>query len=177
LSRIVNNSNMAAVRHTLQVHHMHQQQVIQQNMRNQRNLLLQVVQEVVEVGPTSDDLQRFIDIVSREVDDPGLEYAHVETQIREHTPFAGVLQFLSSSQNRMELATYLGLLLVIFQTLLMLSQKPIAAPTAGQVEEIVERVVERAIEHVDPEAEQPEPPPTTAAPGSKKNPPERKGKR
>jgi hypothetical protein len=50
-----------------------------------------VVQQVVEVGPSTEDLQRFIDTISREVDDPGLDFAQVETEIREHTPFAGVL--------------------------------------------------------------------------------------
>jgi hypothetical protein len=144
-----NQANMA-VHHARRMHQTNHY-IIQQNMRRRqmmdRALLSRVVREVVEVGPTTADLQRFIDIISAEVDDPGLEYAQVETEIRDHTPFAGVLQFFSSSQNRMELATYLGLLLVIFQTLLMLSQKPVTAPTPEQVEEIVERVVERVIEH------------------------------
>jgi hypothetical protein len=157
LSRIYGNS--VAVH---QAHHMIQQshQVAQQNMMRQqmmnRQLLSQVVQQVVEVGPSAEDLQRFIDIISREVDDPGLEFAQVEIEVRERTPFAGVLQFLSSSQNRTELATHLGLLLVIFQTVLMMTQKPVSVATPEQVEKIVERVIQQ----VD-QADQPEPSPTT----------------
>jgi hypothetical protein len=127
-------------------------------IRPSHTQVAELVREVVEVGPTTEDLQRFIDIISREVDDPGLEYAQVETEIREHTPFVGVLRFLSSSQNRIELASYLGLLLVIVQTWLVLVQKPVMAPTPEQVEEIIERVIER-VESGSPS--QPEPPATT----------------
>jgi hypothetical protein len=63
---------------------------------------------------------------------------------------------LSSSQNRTELVAYLGLLLVVIQTVLMLTQKPVVVATPDQVEEIVERVVEQVERD-----QQPEPPPTT----------------
>jgi hypothetical protein len=109
----------------------------------------------LEVGPTTEDLQRFIDIISQEVEDPGLELAQVEAEIRETTPFAGVLQFLGSSQNRTELVAYLGLLLVVIQTVLMLTQKPVVVATPDQVQEIIERVVEQV------ERDQSEPSPTT----------------
>jgi hypothetical protein len=131
-----------------------------------------VVREIVEVAPTTEDLHRFIDIVSREVDDPGLEYARVETEIRERTPFAGVLEFLSSSQNRTELVAYLGVLLVILQTVLMMTQKPVVGMTPEQVEYVIEKVV-RQVER----DQQPEPPPTTTTPDCKLDSPERNGKR
>jgi hypothetical protein len=122
LSRI---NNSVAVHHAVR---MHQQsgQIARQNtsrlLRVNRAQVAELVQQVVEVGPTTEDLQRFIDIISQEVEDPGLEFAQVEAEIRETTPFAGVLQFLSSSQNRTELVAYLGLLLVVIQTVLMLTQ-------------------------------------------------------
>jgi hypothetical protein len=156
LSRI---NNSVAVHHAVR---MHQQsgQIARQNtsrlLRVNRAQVAELVQQVVEVGPTTEDLQRFIDIISQEVEDPGLEFAQVETEIRETTPFAGVLQFLSSSQNRTELVAYLGLLLVVIQTVLMLTQKPVVVATPDQVEEIIERVVEQVERD-----QQPEPPPTT----------------
>jgi hypothetical protein len=153
-SRIYGN-NMAVH----QAIRMHQQsgQIAQQNtsrlLRVNRAQVGELVQRVVEIGPTTEDLQRFIDIISQEVEDPGLEFAQLEAEIRETTPFAGVLQFLSSSQNRTELVAYLGLLLVVLQTVLMLTQKPIVVTTPDQVEEIIERVIEHT--------EQSEPPSTT----------------
>jgi hypothetical protein len=159
LSRIHGNS--VAVHQAIRMHQQNHQIAVQNVMQNQmiqRTLLSQVVQKVVEVGPSTEDLQRFIDIISREVDDPGLEFAQVETEIRERTPFAGVLQFLSSSQNRTELATYLGLLLVIFQTVLMMTQKPISVATPEQVEKVVEQVIQQVNQ-----ADQPDPPQTTQA--------------
>lgn len=155
MSRVYGNH--VAVQQAIRMHHQSGFIAAQNSriIRPPRAQVAELVREVVEVGPTTADLQRFIDIISAEVDDPGLEYAQVETVIRERTPFAGVLEFLSSSQNRIELATCLGLLLVIFQTLLMLTQKPVIAPTPEQVEEIIERVIERG------ESDQPEPPPIT----------------
>jgi hypothetical protein len=156
LSRI---NNSVAVHHAVR---MHQQsgQIARQNtsrlLRVNRAQVAELVQQVVEVGPTTEDLQRFIDVISQEVEDPGLEFAQVEAEIRENTPFAGVLQFLSSSQNRTELVAYLGLLLVVIQTVLMLTQKPVVVATPDQVEEIIERVVEQVERD-----QQPEPPPTT----------------
>jgi hypothetical protein len=48
-----------------------------------------------------------MDIVSQDVEDPGIEFAQVETQIR-GTPLAGVPRFLRSSQNRTEVWTVLA---------------------------------------------------------------------
>ena len=63
---------------------------------------------------------------------------------------------MSSSQNRTELVAYLGLLLIVIQTVLMLTQKPVVVATPDQVEEIIERVVEQVERD-----QQPESPPTT----------------
>jgi hypothetical protein len=157
------------------MHHLSSQVAHQNNSRiitPPRAKVAEVVREIVEVAPTTEDLQRFIDIVSREVDDPGLEYAKVETEIRERTPFAGVLEFLSNSQNRTELVTYLGVLLMILQTVLTITQKPVVVMTPEQVEHVIEDVVQQVERD-----QQPEPPPTTAAPDCKQDSPEPKGKR
>ena len=159
MSRIIGGGGMA-VHHAVQMHHLSSQVARQNNSRIIRPPLAAVagvVRKIVEVSPTTEDLQRFIGIISQEVEDPGLEYTRVETDIREHTPFAGVLAFLSSSQNRTELVAYLGVLLVILQTVLMMAQKPVVVMTPEQVEQVSERVVER-IER----DQQPEPPATTA---------------
>jgi hypothetical protein len=154
LSRIIGGG--MAVHHAVQMHHLSSQVARQNTSRiiTPRAQVAEVVREIIEVAPTTEDLQRFIDIVSREVDDPGLEYATVETEIRERTPFAEVLQFLSSSQNRTELVAYLGVLLVILQTVLMMTQKPVVVMTPDQLEQVIERVVEQVERD-----EQPEPPP------------------
>jgi hypothetical protein len=131
LSRI---NNSVAVHHAVRIHQQ-SGQIARQNrsrlLRVNRAQVAELVQQAVEVGPTTEDLQRFIDIISQEVEDPGLEFAQVEAEIREATPSAGVLQFLSSSQNRTELVSYLGLLLVVIQTVLMLTQKPVVVATPG----------------------------------------------
>jgi hypothetical protein len=122
-----------AVHHAVQMHHL-SRQVARQNtsriLTPPRAQVAEVVREIVEVAPTTEDLQRFIDIVSREVDDPGLEYATVETE------------------------------------------KPVVVMSPDQLEQVIERVVEQVERD-----EQPEPPPTTAAPDCKQDSPERKGKR
>jgi hypothetical protein len=155
LSRI---NNSVAVHHAVRIHQQ-SGQIARQNtsrlLRVNRAQVAELVQQAVEVGPTTEDLQRFIDIISQ-VEDPGLEFAQVEAEIRDTTPFAGVLQFLSTSQNRTELVSYLGLLLVVIQTVLMLTQKPVVVATPDQVEEITERVIEQVERD-----QQPEPPPTT----------------
>lgn len=160
MSRIYGNS--VAVH---QAHHVIQQshQVAQQNMLRQqmmnRQLLSRVVQQVVEVAPTAEDLQRLIDICAQEVEDPGLEFARVETKIREATPFASLIQLLP--RDRTELVAYLGLLLVIIQTVIMLTQKPVVVVTPDQVEEIIERVIEHVEQQSPPGA------PTTTDPDCK----------
>jgi hypothetical protein len=109
-----------AVHHAVQMHHL-SSQVARQNTSRiitpPRAQVAEVVGEIVEVAPTTEDLQRFIDIVSREVDDPGLEYATVETE------------------------------------------KPVVVMSPDQLEQVIDRVVEQVERD-----EQPEPPPTTAAP-------------
>lgn len=83
MSRIIGGG--MAVHQAVRMHHLSSQVAHQNNSRiitPPRAKVAEVVREIVEVAPTTEDLQRFIDIVSREVDDPGLEYAKVETEIR-----------------------------------------------------------------------------------------------
>ena len=108
----------------------------------------------------------------QEVEDPGFEFAKVETEIRETTPFAGVLRFLSDTQIRTEVWVILSVLVPIL--LYMLGQQQVlkVEVVAPSVDDLVERVMEQ-IEH----EQLPEPsPPTTAAPDCKQDSPEQKGK-
>lgn len=68
--------------------------------------------------------------------------------------------------------TYLGVLLMILQTVLTITQKPVVVMTPEQVEHVIEDVVQQVERD-----QQPEPPPTTAAPDCKQDSPEPKGKR
>jgi hypothetical protein len=174
LSRILNNSRMAA-HHAVQMHHRNAQVVAQNRSRILRPARIDVadlVQQVVEVAPTTEDLQRLIDICARDIEDPGLEFAQVETEIRERTPFAGVLRFLSDTQNRTEIWTVLALLTMIALYILSQQQPMKVEVVAPKVDDVVEHVMDQ-IEH----DQQPEPPPpTTAALDCKQDSPERKGK-
>jgi hypothetical protein len=168
LSRIVNNSNMAAVHQTLQVHHVHQQQVIQQNMRMQRQLILQVAQQVTATPVTVEDIRELAEI-SRTAESQGLDFAQVMARIQESTPFATLIELLP--RDRAELYALLAVLLAVLE--LVLSQRP--QPEVKVVSpEQVEQIIGRVIEHQD---QQPEPPPSTAAPDCDQDPHGRKGKR
>jgi hypothetical protein len=156
-SRIYGNS--VAVHQAIR---MHQQsgQVARQNssrlLTPSRGQVAELVREVVEAAPTAEELQRLIDICAQEVEDPGLEFARVETEIRGTTPFAGLVQLLP--RDRTELVAYLGLLLVIIQTVIMLTQKPVVVVAPDQVEQIIERVIEHVEQQSPPAA------PTTTDP-------------
>jgi hypothetical protein len=158
LSRILNNNRMAA-HHAVQMHHRNAQVVAQNRSRILRPARIDVadlVQQVVEVAPTTEDLQRLIDICARDIEDPGLEFAQVESEIRERTPFAAVLGFLSDTQNRTEVWTVLALLTMIALYILSQQQPMKVEVVAPKVDDIVEHVMEQ-IEH----EQRPEPPPTT----------------
>lgn len=156
MSRIYGNS--VAVH---QAHHVIQQshQVAQQNMRMQmmqrQHLLSQLVQEVVATPATVEDYQQLAEIV-QEAKEQTLELGQIEARIREATPFAGTLQFLSNSQNRTEVWTVLGILVVILLHILNQQQPTKVEVVTPSVDEIVERVVEQ-MERDQP----PEPVPTT----------------
>ena len=154
MSRIIGNN--AAVHRAVQVRQQHHQ-VAQQNMlrmqRMNRQLLSQVVQEVVATPATMEDYQQLAEIVH---DAPALEPDEVEARIRETTPFAGLLQFLSSSENRTEVWTVLGVLVMILLHILSQQQPTKVEVVTPSVDEIVERVVEQ-MERDRP----PEPSPTT----------------
>lgn len=153
MSRIVNNSNMAAVHQTIQVHHVHQQQVIQQNMRMQRQLLLQVAQQVAATTATVEDIRELAEI-SRTAEQQGLDFAQVVARIQDSTPFAVIIDLLP--RDRAELYELLAVLVAVLQ--LILNQQPTKVEVVSPDQ--VEHIIERVIEHQE-QTEQPEPPPTT----------------
>lgn len=153
MSRIVNNSNMAAVHQTIQVHHVHQQQVIQQNMRMQRQLLLQVAQQVAATTATVEDIRELAEI-SRTAEQQGLDFAQVVARIQDSTPFAVIIDLLP--RDRAELYALLAVLVAVLQ--LILNQQPTKVEVVSPDQ--VEHIIERVIEHQE-QTEQPEPPPTT----------------
>jgi hypothetical protein len=152
LSRIVNNSNMAAVHQTIQVHHVHQQQVVQ-NVRLQRQVLLQVAQQVAATPATVEDIRELAEI-SRTAERQGLDFAQVVARIQESTPFAVLVDLLP--RDRAELYALLAVLVAVLQ--LILNQQPTKVEVVSPDQ--VERIIERVIEHQE-QSEQPEPPPTT----------------
>jgi hypothetical protein len=159
LSRIVNNSNRAAVHQAVQVHHQHHQ-VIQQNMMRQRmnrQILLQAAQQVAAVPATVEDLRELAEI-SRSAEPQGLDFSQVVARIQESTPFAVLIDLLP--RDRAELYALLAVLVAVLE--LILNQRPtkVEVVTPDQVEQIIERV----IEHQD---QQPEAPTTTTAPDCK----------
>lgn len=153
MSRIVNNSNMAAVRQGTQIHHQHHQ-VIQQNMRMQRQqmmnraLLAQVAQTVAPA--TVEDLQELVEI-SLTAESESLDFAQVVERIQERTPFATLIELLP--RERAELYALLAVLVAVLE--LILNQRPtkVEVVSPDQVEHIIERVIERQ--------QQTEPPSTT----------------
>jgi hypothetical protein len=153
LSRIVNNSKTAAVHQTIQVHHVHQQQVIQQNMRMQRQLLLQVAHQVAATPATVEDIRELAEI-SRTAEQQGLDFVQVMARIQESTPFAVLVDLLP--KDRAELYALLAVLVAVLQ--LILNQQPTKVEVVSPDQ--VERIIERVIEHQE-QSEQPEPPPTT----------------
>jgi hypothetical protein len=153
LSRIVNNSKTAAVHQTIQVHHVHQQQVIQQNMRMQRQLLLQVAHQVAATPATVEDIRELAEI-SRTAEQQGLDFVQVMARIQESTPFAVLVDLLP--KDRAELYALLAVLVAVLQ--LILNQQPTKVEVVSPDQ--VERTIERVIEHQG-QSEQPEPPPTT----------------
>jgi hypothetical protein len=152
LSRIVNNSNIAAVHQTIQVHSVHQQQVVQ-NVRIQRQLLLQVAQQVAATPATVEDIQELAEI-SRTAEQQGLDFAQVVARIQDSTPFAVLVDLLP--RDRAELYALLAVLVAVLQ--LILNQQPTKVEVVSPDQ--VERIIERVIEHQE-QSEQPEPPPTT----------------
>ena len=153
MSRIVNNSKTAAVHQTIQVHHVHQQQVIQQNMRMQRQLLLQVAHQVAATPATVEDIRELAEI-SRTAEQQGLDFVQVMARIQESTPFAVLVDLLP--KDRAELYALLAVLVAVLQ--LILNQQPTKVEVVSPDQ--VERIIERVIEHQG-QSEQPEPPPTT----------------
>jgi hypothetical protein len=148
-----------AAQHAARIHRQHYQ-VIQQNARRRRMnraLLSRVVQEVVATPATVEDYQQLAEIV-QEAKEQTLELDQVETRIRETTPFVGILQFLGNSENRTEVWTVLGIIVMILLHILNQQQPTKVEVVTPSVDEIVERIAEQ-MERDQP----PEPLPTTEA--------------
>jgi hypothetical protein len=139
-----------------QAHHMIQQshQVAQQNMMRMqmmnRQLLLQMAQQVAATPATVEDIQELVEI-SRSAEPQGLDFAQVVARIRQSTPFAGLIQLLP--KDRAELYALLAVLVAVLDLILSQRAPKVEVVSPNQVEQIIERVIEHA--------EQPEPPSTT----------------
>lgn len=158
-SRQVNN--MVAVHHATrmvqQSHQVAQQNTLRQQMMN-RQLLVQLVQQVVDTPATLQDYQELAEIV-QQAQDQHLEPVQVASRI-ESGPFNWLLQLLPG--NKDQAYQFISMLVTIVAAVIgiLLSQRtpePTHTITPEQVEEIIERVTER-FEQESP----PEPPPTTA---------------
>jgi len=138
---------------------MHQQSgfIARQNMMRQqmmqRQLLLQVAQQVAATPATVEDIRELAEI-SRTAEQQGLDFAQVVARIQESTPFAVLVDLLP--RDRAELYALLAVLVAVLQ--LILNQQPTKVEVVSPDQ--VERIIERVIEHQE-QSEQPEPPPTT----------------
>jgi hypothetical protein len=154
LSRII--GNQVAVHYATRIHHQ-SHQIAQQNMLHQqmmnRQLLLQLCQEVVATPATVEDIQALVEI-TRTAEPQVLDFAQVVARIRESTPFTGLAQLLP--KDRAELYALLAVLVAVLQLLLSQGAPRVEVVTSDQVERIIERVIDHQ------QSEQPEPPPATA---------------
>jgi hypothetical protein len=138
---------------------MHQQSgfIARQNMMRQqmmqRQLLLQVAQQVAATLATVEDIRELAEI-SRTAEQQGLDFAQVVARIQESTPFAVLVDLLP--RDRAELYALLAVLVAVLQ--LILNQQPTKVEVVSPDQ--VERIIERVIEHQE-QTKQPEPPPTT----------------
>ena len=177
--RGVVGQQQAAAHHAAQRAHQQSAFTAQQNLlRHQmmnRQLLLQVVQEVAEAAPTQEDAQNLAEIV-REAEQQRLEPEQVESRLREATPFAWLLPLLP--QNRSERIAYLQMLVeVIFAAIALVvglrpstpEPQPPPAITPEQVQEIVDQL-ERVVDEME-EQPQPAPTPPPASPTPEPPPP------
>ena len=161
MSRIVNNSNMAAVHQAMQVQRQHHQ-VIQQNMRIQRQqmmhraLLSQVAQQVATTPATLEEYQQLAEVV-QEARDQHLEPLQVAARI-EDGPFNWLIQLLPD--NKDQAYQFISMLVTIVAAVItILTSQRTPEPKQAITPEQVEHIIEKVIEHQD---QQPEPPTTTA---------------
>jgi hypothetical protein len=115
-----------------------------------------VVEEIVFTPATLEDYEKLAEVV-QEAQEQSLGPNQIEAKIRDATPFAGVLQFLSNSQNRTEVWAVIGIIVMILLHMLNQQQPTKVEVVAPSIDEIVERVVEQM------DRNQPaKPPPTTS---------------
>jgi hypothetical protein len=162
LSRIVNNSNMAALHQAMQVQQQHHQ-VIQQNMRMQRQqmmhraLLSQVAQQVAATPATLEEYQQLAEVV-QEARDQHLEPLQVAARI-EDGPFNWLIQLLPD--NKDQAYQFISMLVTIVAAVIaILTSQRTPEPKQAITPEQVEHIIEKVIEHQDRQHE----PPTTTAP-------------
>ena len=128
--------------------------VVQQNNRRMmmnlmlsRAALAEVVQELVQAPPTEDEL-RLLTQVAEEAQEQELELGQIENRLRD-TRLWQLLAVLA--RNDVRVLAYLTLLIMIFQTYLMVRPPPQATPHAPQItvnvtvdaDEIAEKVAKR----------------------------------
>lgn len=114
-----------------------------------------VVQALADTPATRQDYQKFRNIL-REALEQNLEPEQVEEEIRETTPFASLLWFLSDGQSRAEIWAVLAIVIAIILHI-MSQQQPTKV-------EIVTPSVERVLDHneyeppLPPDPAHPDPP-------------------
>jgi hypothetical protein len=155
-------NNMVAVHHATRMVQQQSHQVAQQNMLRQqmmnRQLLLQVVQQVVETPASLQELQGLAETF-QQVQEQGLEPAQVALEI-ERSPFNWLLQLLPENKDQAYQFISMVVTIVTAVITILLTQRtpePTQTITPEQVEQIIERVIER-VEQEPP----PGPPPSTA---------------
>lgn len=150
MSRFIGRSNV--VRNQAAVHHAQtvrqvQHQTIQQNLRMQRmnrQLLHQLVEDVANTSV--EEIEHLAEAVqeARQAPDPAAALADVGSE----SPFAWLLKYMPDPDNKMELYTFITLLLaaiMLVHDLMNGSPKPpLPAPSISpeQVEDITKRLIE-----------------------------------
>jgi hypothetical protein len=141
---------------------MHQQSghTARQNMMRQqmmqRQLLLQVAQQVAATPATLEEYQELADVV-QEVRDQRLEPLQVAARI-EDGPFNWLIQLLPD--NKDQAYQFISMLVTIVAAVIaILTSQRTPEPKQAITPEQVEHIIEKVIEHQD---QQPEPPTATA---------------
>jgi hypothetical protein len=151
-------SNVAvnqAIRMHQQSGHTARQNMMRQQMM-QRQLLLQVAQQVAATPATLEEYQELADVV-QEVRDQRLEPLQVAARI-EDGPFNWLIQLLPD--NKDQAYQFISMLVTIVAAVIaILTSQRTPEPKQAITPEQVEHIIEKVIEHQD---QQPEPPTATA---------------
>ena len=152
MTRIINNSNFAAVQRATMIRQQHGQ-VARNNTRlwvMPRPQLTELVQEIVASSPTIEDCYRFARVVQDIQERQRLDAARIEEEVRETTPFGGLVKFWSSRENRQDIHDILEIILAIAMLIIGLRAVVLSE----------DKIADRVVELMEQDS-QPEPPTTT----------------